>query len=85
MDELIKRSDAVASGSVDPTEDNMLRITTHARLMATDMRLIDPAFSSADSQKAQQVAENVFKVWQENQESKATQMIFSDIGTPKTQ
>ena len=85
MDELIKRSDAVASGSVDPTEDNMLRITTHARLMATDMRLIDPAFSSADSQKAQQVAENVFKVWQENHDSKATQMIFSDIGTPKTQ
>ncbi|GAB2022323.1 hypothetical protein RyT2_13970 [Pseudolactococcus yaeyamensis] len=84
MDELIDRSDAVSSGQVDPREDNMLRIITHARLMATDMRLIDPAYDAIDSAKPQQVAENVFRIWEENIATKATQMVFSDIGTPKT-
>jgi N12 class adenine-specific DNA methylase len=80
MEELIYRSEHMPN---DPSLDNMLKLTTDARLMATDMRLIDEYFDAEDSQKGQQVAETVHKIWIENMDNKATQLIFSDIGTPK--
>ncbi|CYU93596.1 DEAD/DEAH box helicase family protein [Streptococcus suis] len=84
LEELVKRSDAIKSGSVDPSRDNMLKITGEARKLAIDMRLIDPAYSLSDNQKIFQVVDNVERIYREGAEYKATQMIFSDIGTPKS-
>ncbi|MBS8071881.1 N-6 DNA methylase [Streptococcus suis] len=84
LEELVKRSDAIKSGSVDPSRDNMLKITGEARKLAIDMRLIDPAYTLADNQKILQVVDNVERIYRDGAEDKATQMIFSDIGTPKS-
>ncbi|WP_263598285.1 helicase-related protein, partial [Streptococcus pneumoniae] len=84
LEELVDRSDAIKSGSVDPSEDNMLKITGEARKLAIDMRLIDPAYTLSDNQKILQVVDNVERIYREGELDKATQMIFSDIGTPKS-
>ncbi|HFR3265972.1 TPA: SNF2-related protein, partial [Streptococcus suis] len=84
LEELVERSDAIKSGSVDPSRDNMLKITGEARKLAIDMRLIDPAYSLSDNQKILQVVDNVERIYREGENEKATQMIFSDIGTPKS-
>ncbi|WP_155997709.1 DEAD/DEAH box helicase family protein [Streptococcus ruminantium] len=83
LEELVDRSDAIKSGSVDPSVDNMLKITGEARKLAIDMRLIDPAYTLSDNQKILQVVDNVERIYREGELDKATQMIFSDIGTPK--
>nr|WP_270774593.1 SNF2-related protein [Streptococcus anginosus] len=84
LEELVERSDAIKSGSVDPSVDNMLKITGEARKLAIDMRLIDPAYTLSDNQKILQVVDNVERIYREGAGDKATQMIFSDIGTPKS-
>lgn len=84
LEELVERSDAIKSGSVDPSVDNMLKITGEARKLAIDMRLIDPAYTLSDNQKILQVVDNVEWIYREGAGDKATQMIFSDIGTPKS-
>lgn len=83
LEELVDRSEAIKSGSVDPSVDNMLKITGEARKLAIDMRLIDPAYTLSDNQKILQVVDNVERIYREGNLEKATQMIFSDIGTPK--
>lgn len=83
LEELVDRSDAIKSGRVDPSVDNMLKITGEARKLAIDMRLIDPAYTLSDNQKILQVVDNVERIYREGNLEKATQMIFSDIGTPK--
>ncbi|HEO6617280.1 TPA: DEAD/DEAH box helicase family protein [Streptococcus agalactiae] len=84
LEELVDRSDAIKSGSVDPSVDNMLKITGEARKLAIDMRLIDPVYTLSDNQKILQVVDNVERIYREGENEKATQMIFSDIGTPKS-
>lgn len=83
LEELVMRSDAVKCGTVDPSQDNMLKITGEARKLAIDMRLLDSSYSLADNHKLLQVVDNVERIYREGMEKKATQMIFSDIGTPK--
>ncbi|MDU1830212.1 DEAD/DEAH box helicase family protein [Streptococcus vestibularis] len=84
LEELVDRSDAIKSGNVDSSEDNMLKITGEARKLAIDMRLIDPAYTLSDNQKIMQVVDNVERIYREGNGDKVTQMIFSDIGTPKS-
>ena len=84
LEELVDRSDAIKLGNVDPSEDNMLKITGEARKLAIDMRLIDPAYTLSDNQKIMQVVDNVERIYREGNGDKVTQMIFSDIGTPKS-
>ena len=83
LEELVMRSDAVKCGTVDPSQDNMLKITGEARKLAIDMRLLDSSYSLTDNHKLLQVVDNVERIYREGMENKATQMIFSDIGTPK--
>lgn len=83
LEELVMRSDMVKCGTVDPSQDNMLKITGEARKLAIDMRLLDSSYSLADNHKLLQVVDNVERIYREGMENKATQMIFSDIGTPK--
>lgn len=83
LDELVERSDRVKNGSVDPSEDNMLKITSEARKLALDMRLLDAElYVRADADKLMQVVERVDKIYHIEAKHKGTQMIFSDLGTP---
>ena len=83
LDELVERSDRVKNGNVDPCEDNMLKITSEARKLALDMRLLDAElYVRADADKLMQVVERVDKVYHMEAKHKGTQMIFSDLGTP---
>lgn len=83
LDELVERSDRVKNGNVDPSEDNMLKITSEARKLALDMRLLDAEFYvRADADKLMQVVERVDKIYHMETKHKGTQMIFSDLGTP---
>lgn len=84
LDELVERSDRVKNGSVDPSKDNMLKITSEARKLALDMRLLDAElYVRADADKLMQVVERVDKIYHMEAKHKGTQMIFSDLGTPK--
>lgn len=84
LGELVERTDNIKTGSVDPSVDNMLKITSEARKLATDMRLLDKSYTLADNNKIMQVVDNVFKIYQRETINRGTQMIFSDIGTPST-
>ena len=84
LGELVERTDNIKTGSVDPSVDNMLKITSEARKLATDMRLLDTSYTLADNNKIMQVVDNVFKIYQRETVNRGTQMIFSDIGTPST-
>lgn len=84
LEELVERTDKIKTGSVDPSIDNMLKITSEARKLATDMRLLDASYTLADNNKIMQVVDNVFKIYQRETINRGTQMIFSDIGTPST-
>ena len=81
--ELGERAEEVRSGSVDPTRDNMLRITNDGRNLALDQRQIDPSLPDDPNSKINVCVDNVFRIWEESAEQKGTQLIFSDLSTPK--
>ena len=83
VQELAERAEAVRSGSVDPSEDNMLKITGEGRKGALDMRIIKPELSENPDSKTNKAAENIFDIWQETKADKLTQVVFLDLSTPK--
>lgn len=82
VQELSDRADAINSGNVDPTIDNMLKITSDGRKLGLDPRLIDPSFEDDPSTKLNQCVENVARIHAETAEDKLTQIIFCDLGVP---
>ncbi len=82
VDELADRADAINSGNVDPTIDNMLRITSDGRKLGLDPRLIDPSFEDNPNTKLNQCVENVARIHADTAENKLTQIIFCDLGVP---
>ncbi|WP_427815005.1 SNF2-related protein (plasmid) [Enterococcus sp. 22-H-5-01] len=82
MVELGERAEAIRLGQVDPREDNMLKITNEAKLMAIDPRLLDETAPVHTQGKIFRCAEKVYDIWLTSQETKSTQIIFSDSGTP---
>ncbi len=78
-----ERADAIRNGSVDASKDNMLKITSEGRKLALEQRLMNPLLPDSDTSKVNSCAENVYKIWKENTEIKATQLVFCDLSTPK--
>lgn len=78
----IPRVQAIRDGSINPTEDNMLKFTSDARKAGTDMRLIDPEFEYDLNGKVAQCVEKVFKHYVETAEDSGVQVIFSDFSAP---
>lgn len=85
MMEFVERANAIHNGQVSSTEDNMLKITNEARLLATDPRLIDPLAEHTADSKVSMCAENVYREYEKNADIKGTQIVFCDIGTPKAE
>ena len=81
MAELAKRAENVKN--VDPSEDNMLKITSDGRKISYSQRMIDPTLPYEEGGKIYKCCENVFRVWQESKKVQGTQMIFCDMATPK--
>lgn len=79
------RADAVRNGSVDPTVDNMLLITNDGRKLALDQRLINPLFPDFEGSKVNVCADNVYRIWEETQKDRLTQLVFCDLSTPGKQ
>ena len=83
VQELSDRADDVQSGSVDPSIDNMLRITSDGRKLGLDPRLIDPSFEDNPDTKLNQCVRNVTQIYHDTADEKLTQIIFCDLGVPK--
>lgn len=79
-----ERAEAVRAGSVDPHEDNLLKITTDGRKLALDHRLLNPALPDNPGSKANACADKVYEIWAQTREQRSTQLIFSDLATPGT-
>ncbi len=86
MEEFVKRAERIHNGNVDPSVDNFLKITNDARLLGTDARLIEPTAPVNSEGKLNQVIDNVFWEYKRAEEQGiiGTQLVFSDIGTPKS-
>ena len=78
-----ERAESVRGGLVNPTEDNMLKITNDGRKCALDQRLLNELLPDAEKSKVNTCVENAFHVWDEGKTDRTTQLIFCDLSTPK--
>ena len=78
-----ERAESVRGGLVNPTEDNMLKITNDGRKCALDQRLLNELLLDAEKSKVNTCVENAFQVWEEGKADRTTQLIFCDLSTPK--
>ena len=81
--DLADRAEEIRAGNVDPTEDNMLKVTNDGRKLALDQRLIDPNLPENPNDKVHACAENVYRIWSETKDKRLTQLVFCDLSTPK--
>ena len=80
---LADRAEEIRAGHVDPSVDNMLRITNDGRKLALDMRLVNPLAPDSDTSKTSICARNVYSIWERTREQKSAQLVFCDLSTPK--
>ena len=80
---LADRAEEIRAGNVDPSVDNMLKITNDGRKLALDMRLVNPLAPDSDTSKTSICAQNVFSIWERTQEQRSAQLGFCDLSTPK--
>lgn len=78
-----ERAEIVRGGGIDPTRDNMLKITNDGRKCALDQRLLNEILPDAEESKVNRCVQNAFDIWKETAANKSTQLIFSDLSTPK--
>ena len=80
---LSERAAKVHGGSIDPREDNMLKITSDGRKMGLDQRIINPLLPDEPGTKVNQCVDNIMQIWRDGQADKLTQLVFCDISTPQ--
>ena len=83
VDALSKRAEAIHNRQVDPSTDNMLKITTDGRKIGLDQRLINPDLPDEPGCKVNICIDNVFRIWTDTAEIRGTQLVFCDFSTPK--
>ncbi len=83
LEGLTQRAKLVHDGVVSPKDDNMLKITTDGKKLALDQRLINSTLPDNKDSKINKCIENIYHIWSENKEKKSTQLVFSDMSTPK--
>ena len=80
---LSERAALVHGGTVDPSVDNMLKITSDGRKLGLDQRIISPLLPDEAGTKVNQCVANILQIWRDGQAEKLTQLVFCDISTPK--
>ena len=84
VQELSERAAAVHSGKVDPSVDNMLRITSDGRKLGLDQRIINPNLPDEPTSKVNMCVDNIHRIWENGHADKLTQLVFCDLSTPKS-
>ena len=84
VQELSERAAAVHSGKVDPSVDNMLRITSDGRKLGLDQRIINPNLPDEPTSKVNLCVDNIHRIWEDGHADKLTQLVFCDLSTPKS-
>ena len=80
---LSERASLVHSGSVDPSQDNMLKITSDGRKLGLDQRIVNQLLPDEPGTKVNQCVDNIMQIWQDGEADKLTQLVFCDISTPQ--
>ena len=80
---LSERAAKVHGGSIDPRQDNMLKITSDGRKLGLDQRIINPLLPDEPGTKVNQCVDNIMQIWRDGQADKLTQLVFCDISTPQ--
>ena len=80
---LSERASLVHSGTVDPSQDNMLKITSDGRKLGLDQRIINQALPDEPGTKVNQCVANIVQIWRDGEADKLTQLVFCDISTPQ--
>lgn len=80
---LAKRAEKIRAKLVKPQSDNMLKVTNDGRQLALDQRLIDPMLPDDPNSKVNACVDNIYRIWEEHSDTKAAQLVFSDLSTPK--
>ena len=83
VQELSERASKVHSGAVDPSVDNMLKITSDGRKLGLDQRIINPDLPDEPDSKVNLCVDNIYNIWNKGKADKLTQLVFSDLSTPK--
>jgi len=83
VQELSERAAKVHSGAVDATVDNMLKITSGGRKLGLDQRVINPDLPDEPQSKVNMCVDNIYKIWENGQDDKLTQLVFCELSTPK--
>ena len=83
VQELSERAAKVHAGSVDASEDNMLKITSDGRKLGLDQRVINPDLPDDPNSKVNRCVDNIHRIWQDGQADRLTQLVFCDLSTPK--
>ena len=79
-----ERAELIRKSNVDPSKDNMLKITNEGRKLALDQRLINENLEDFEDSKVNVAARNIYKIWEENKGEKLTQLVFCDLSTPRS-
>lgn len=80
-----ERAEKVRAGSVDPSTDNMLKITNDGRKLALDQRMINPMSPDFEGSKVNACVDNIYRIWQQTADKKSAQLVFCDLSTPKNE
>ncbi len=83
VQELAERADRLKTGRIDPSEDNMLKITSEGRKAALDLRLIKPTTPDEPQGKVNMAVDNIHRIWQATAAERCAQLVFCDLSTPK--
>ncbi|MFQ9978450.1 helicase-related protein [Clostridium cadaveris] len=84
MENYVERAERIRNGMVDPSVDNMLKITNEARLLGTDPRLINKEAINEPDSKVNKCIENIYEEYKKSDSIKGTQIVFCDVGTPNS-
>ena len=83
VQKLSERATAIHTGKVDPTVDNMLKVTSDGRKLGLDQRIINPLLPDDTDTKVNQCVQNILQFWRDGEDKKLTQLLFCDLSTPK--
>jgi N12 class adenine-specific DNA methylase len=83
VEQLVARVEQIKSGKVDPSDDNMLKVTTDGRKAALDLRLVLPHVRESPDSKINQAVEKIHQVWLESAPQEGAQLVFCDLSTPQ--
>ena len=82
VNSLVMRAEKLRSEQIDPSVDNLLKITSDGRMAALDLRLVDPKAEDNPNSKVNRAISEICAIWFATQDTRLTQAVFCDHGIP---